>query len=69
MRQRLTSISTEEVEDCERVKEVHNATGDAQADRISGQGVVIEHGDKDRSEVEDMSFQIHGRVFEFGLDL
>ena len=66
MRQRLTSISTEEVEDCERVKEVHNATGDAQADRISGQGVVIEHGDKDRSEVEDLSSKIRSQVFTRG---
>ena len=69
MRQRLTSISTEEVEDCERGKEVHSATGDAQVDRRSGQGVVVEHGDKDRSEVEDLSPRIHTRAPEFGLDL
>ena len=69
MRQRLTSIWTEEAADCERGQEVHSATGDAQVDRRSGQGFVIEHGDKDRSEVEDLSFQIHARVFEFGPDL
>ena len=34
-----------------------------------GQGIGIESGDKDRSKVEDLSPQIHARVFEFGADL
>ena len=52
---RLTSMLNEEAEDSERCK--------AQAHRGSGQGVGIELGDKNRSEVEEMSTQIHARVF------
>ena len=57
----MTSISTEEAADCERGREVHSAIGDARVDRRYGQGFVIEHGDKDRSEVEDLSPQISRR--------
>ena len=34
-----------------------------------GKGLVSNPGEKSRSEVEDLSPQIHARVFEFGPDL
>ena len=51
----------------EEAEDIERGEAQAQAHRGSGKGVGIEPGDKNRSEVEDLSSQIHAQVFEFGL--